>query len=168
MRRFLITTALIGALAACAAASGEPADDLLGAEEEAIVEIVEPAALADADVKAAAEAAPVATYVAPPTVARATPASFRDVDCVIVERNTRGGVSLEARAPGSSRVGGLEYDFVVTKSGPSGDSDIRQGGEITETMLGAVELNMDSRDRYRARLSVSDADGLVCRTEVRS
>jgi len=157
MRRLLVTTALFGIIAACAAAS-EPAS---------------PAALSDqpvvqtAELAGAIDAAPAA--YAPAPSASYTPASYADdISCDIDVRRTRGGVSLEAQAFGVDPRDALEYDFVVTKSGPGGDSDIQQGGEISEQTLGAVELNMASRDRYRARLVVSDAQGEVCRTEVRS
>lgn len=158
MRRLLVTTALFGIIAACAAAS-EPATPAAISAETVVVETAELAGAIDAAPSAYAPA-PAAGYL---------PASYADnISCDIDVRHTRGGVSLEAQAFGFDSRDALEYDFVVTKSGPGGDLDIQQGGEISEPSLGAVELNMASRDRYRARLVVSDAQGEVCRTEVRS
>ncbi|MDE2134857.1 MAG: hypothetical protein KGM97_06410 [Alphaproteobacteria bacterium] len=57
-----------------------------------------------------------------------------------------------------------QYRFILAKSGPNGDSQIGQGGEYAIGRSGAAvvssnELNIDSRDRYRAMMLISHETG---------
>ncbi|MBC7770490.1 MAG: hypothetical protein H7124_17045 [Phycisphaerales bacterium] len=103
-----------------------------------------------------------------PEIAAYAPAAH-GLSCEIDVTRINGGVRLEAQAFDlASGPGTLEYDFVVTKYGAAGSSDIVQGGEVSAQTLGEVELSLERGARYRARLTLSDADGEVCTQEVRS
>lgn len=89
--------------------------------------------------------------------------------CDIEVTRISGGVRLEAMATDfdlSSEP--LDYRFTVTKSDRAGSSDIVQGGEVVEPELGSVDLSLDRGARFRARLTISDAEGQLCATEVQS
>lgn len=89
--------------------------------------------------------------------------------CDIDVTRISGGVRLEALAPEfSAAPEPLEYRFTVTKSDRAGSSDIVQGGEVVEPLLGSVDLSLDRGATYRARLTLSDSEGQVCATEVQS
>lgn len=148
MSRIAMISALLIGAAACAAAS-EPAETPAPLQAPALVETAAPVA-------ALYEAAP-AHY------ASAAPA------CAIDVTRINGGVRLEARAFDLADARGvLDYHFVVTKQGAAGSSDIVQGGEVSEEHVGSVDLSMERGARYRAQLTLSDADGEVCSTQVRS
>jgi hypothetical protein len=87
------------------------------------------------------------------------------VDCAIEATPSAHGLLLRAFA--SADVEG-EYDFVVTRSGAGGASDIVQSGEFSageDQLLGEAEFNLERGSRYSARLELHDADGLLCRDE---
>lgn len=122
------------------------------------------------------QASPVAAIAPAPVIAtpRAIPASYDEaggVECVVRETATRNGVRLEAMARGDRDAYG-EYEFVITKGGAGGSSDIVQGGEFDlaqgQQTLGEAEFNMERRDYFRARLVLRDGQGIVCRDELRS
>ena len=108
-----------------------------------------------------------------PILAEPAPAetAAADASCDIRAVRTANGLRLEpvVRAPGA--LDG-EYDFVVSKDGPSGSSDITQGGEFSldggATSLGGAEFSLTRRDQYRARLVVRDSQGELCRSSRRS
>jgi|CXWL01.1.fsa_nt_gi hypothetical protein len=93
-----------------------------------------------------------------------------DLGCDIRLTPTRRGLRIEALAQ-SERSG--DYELVVSKDGPSGTSEIVQGGPIeavddAEFVLSASEFGVERGDRYSARLVLRDADGVFCRAERRS
>lgn len=95
-----------------------------------------------------------------------------DVNCDVLFTRTSHGLRIEGVAHSTAPFAG-EYDLVVTKDGPSGSSDINQGGEFAvhageEVTLGSSEFNVSRGDHYRARLSLSDGDEEICRAEQRS
>ncbi|HYD87566.1 MAG TPA: curli-like amyloid fiber formation chaperone CsgH [Vitreimonas sp.] len=146
MSRHAMLAALLLSVAACAAASEPP---------ETAAELDAPAIAYE----------PAESGGAAPAY-RTMPA---ELGCEIDVTRISGGVRLEARAINYSIASdSLEYDFVVTKSGAAGSSDIVQGGEVTEEAVGEVELSLERGARYRARLTLSDTEGEVCTTRVRS
>lgn len=108
-----------------------------------------------------------------PNIAPATPIAYESdaVECMVRRTPTLHGVRLEALARGDREAYG-DYEFVVTKDGAGGSSDIVQGGEFDlsagEQLLGEAEFSMGRRDYYRARLVLRDGGGVVCRDELRS
>lgn len=89
--------------------------------------------------------------------------------CEIYRARTLHGLRLEASAIGfENALEPLEYEFIVTKRGAGGASDIVQGGEVTEAELGVVELSLEPGDRFEATLVLSDSQGEVCAAEASS
>ena len=107
------------------------------------------------------------------TPVRATPIAYESdaVECMVRRVPTLHGVRLEALARGDRDAYG-DYEFVVTKDGAGGSSDIVQEGAFDlsagEQLLGEAEFSMGRRDYYRARLVLRDGGGVVCRDELRS
>jgi hypothetical protein len=94
------------------------------------------------------------------------------VSCDVRAVRTANGVRIDASARAPASVAG-EYELVITKIGPAGDSDIVQGGPFeihgAQTLrLSGAELSLEPRGRYRARLTLQDSIGEICRDEVRS
>lgn len=108
----------------------------------------------------------------PRDTAMLTPASAPAVSCDIEATRISGGVRLEAFAHlADASFDLMDYEFVITKHGAGGSSDIMQGGELTneaEQSLGAVDLSLERGARYRAELTLRDSEGEVCATEIRS
>jgi len=161
MLRLLTPLALLGVVA-CAAAA-DPAPESVAQDFVAPVEATE---LAGGPEPAAAPA-PVAAYVA---AAQAEPALAPSrISCDIDVHRTRNGLRLEATAYGAERVNDVvEYEFLVRKIDAAGSSDIIQAGEVSEPVLGEVELSLERGARYRAELTLRDSDGEVCSTEIAS
>ena len=91
------------------------------------------------------------------------------VSCEIYRAHTLRGLRLEARAAGFEDAPGvIDYEFIVTKTDSNGSSDIVQAGEVSEPMLGSVDLNVERGARYRATLSLHDRNREVCAAEFRS
>jgi hypothetical protein len=108
-----------------------------------------------------------------PQAAAAHEGALADLDCDVIATPTRNGVRIEALAHAANGFGLVAYDLTVTKDGAGGSSDIVQSGEVDlidgETVtLGVAEFNLGHRDRVRADLVLTDADGVVCRAELNS
>lgn len=93
------------------------------------------------------------------------------VACEIRATRTSNGVRLEAVARSSRAVRG-DYDFVITSQSAGGSSDVAQGGpfataDASDLIVGTAEIGRE-RPRYRAVLTLRDADGELCRSERRS
>lgn len=148
MSRLLMTLMALSAAVACSAAA-QPENQAYVAQLDA-----PPAesALADAPAEAAA-------FVS------------ESMHCEIRATRTASGVRLEAIAHGIASATG-EYSLVVTKNGAAGSSDISQGGEFDaasgETSLGVAEIGLERGASFDAHLSVRDAFGEECETELRS
>jgi hypothetical protein len=89
--------------------------------------------------------------------------------CEIRETRTENGVLLEAVAHADYGLR-AEYDFVITAQSAGGSSDVTQGGQVDlaagdSATVGTAEI---SQRRYRAVLTLNDADGELCRLERRS
>lgn len=163
MRTLLITAASL-ALAACAAAA-DPVAPPIEASVEAELEGAPEPQMAPAESAELADAPEAADVVAE---AAAAP----DVRCRIRLTRTRHGMEFEAVARALDPASG-DYEFVVTKEGSGGASDIMQGGAFdldagSSERLGAAELSLERGARYRSRLTLSDGDGVLCEDEVRS
>jgi len=129
------------------------------------------ACAAPARTEAPAEPPSLTTSIFVPDGSRAStaPRVRSAVACDIRATRTARGLRLEAIAHAERAVRGL-YDFVITAQGSGGSSDVTQGGPFDLTAgrsatVGAAEI---SRGRYRAVLTLGDADGEFCRSERRS
>ncbi len=92
--------------------------------------------------------------------------------CEVRLTPTPQGLRIEALALFSSPMSG-EYDLVITKDGPSGSSDVSQGGPFealanAELTLSAAEFGLARGDHYSARLLLRNESGVLCRDERRS
>lgn len=109
---------------------------------------------------------------ASPQTSSAAEARAASISCEVRLTPIRRGLRIEAMAHSSHAVTG-EYDLVISKHGPSGSSDISQGGpfeapENAELVLSASEFGIERGDRYRARLVLRDESGVLCRSETHS
>lgn len=107
-----------------------------------------------------------------PSIARALAEEVADPACDVRFTPTRHGLRIEALAQSGPTVSS-EYELVISKDGPSGTSEIVQGGPVeategAETVLSASEFGVERGDRYSARLVLRDDDGVFCRAERRS
>jgi hypothetical protein len=113
----------------------------------------------------------------PPTPAplelAATPIHHaQDVWCDIRITPTRNGARFEPVAQAPRPVAG-DYHFVLTRTDVSGSSDVEQSGTFDlgphqRQVLGSSELSFDRGARFRARLVLEDARGVICHAEARS
>ena len=129
------------------------------------------ACAAQARTEARTELPPSAAPVVVAEAARAAPEAspLPAVACDIRVTRTAHGLRLEAIAHADRSVHG-SYDFVITAQGSGGSSDVTQGGPFDlaagrSATVGVAEI---SHRRYRAVLTLSDADGEICRLERRS
>ncbi len=159
MKSLLLAVSALAMSACAAAATPSPSATSAAA-------IAHPAA----PVAAPAPAAPVAEASTRLQAASYAPA----IDCAVRTTRTRNGVKFEAVAYGGAydALSG-EYEFVLTRSGAGGSSDVSQGGPFDvapgETqVLSESEFNIDRGARVRARLVLRDSDGVVCSDEYRS
>lgn len=111
----------------------------------------------------------VALALAAVTETMAHKTSSEAVSCEIRSSKTAGGIMLEAAATGRGKTSG-EYEFVISKSGGGGSSDITQGGVFEigvddEAILGEVRLGSGKGISVRARLTLTDKDKLLCEAE---
>jgi hypothetical protein len=86
--------------------------------------------------------------------------------CRIRETPTANGLRLEAIVTADHAVYG-DYEFTVTAQGRAGSSDVSQGGRVElasgeRATVGSAEF---SGGRYRALLTLTDADGALCTAE---
>jgi hypothetical protein len=103
------------------------------------------------------------------TGAMAHKASSDPVNCEIRSSKSSGAILLEAVATGRSRTTG-EYEFVISKSGGGGTSDITQGGEFEigpkeEAILGEVAVGSAEGAFVRARLTLRDGGKILCEAQ---
>jgi hypothetical protein len=94
----------------------------------------------------------------------AAPAAL--AECRIRETPTAKGFRLEAVVEAGDAVYG-DYEFTVTAKGSAGSSDLSQAGPISlaagkHATVGSAEF---SGRRYRALLSLTDAEGELCSAE---
>lgn len=118
--------------------------------------------------EASTEVLPPDTAYAETNVMRASPASPErfTASCDIYAAHTAKGLRLEAIAQAGQAVQGT-YQFVITAQGSGGSSDISQGGpvDLAAGQAATVGLAEISNRRYRAVLTLRDADGEFCRRE---
>jgi hypothetical protein len=89
------------------------------------------------------------------------------VSCEVRSRRTANGLLIQARAFADRDISG-EYDLAITKSGASGSSDISQSGALdlragSSALLGESEISVEQGARVRARLTLRDENGQLCR-----
>jgi hypothetical protein len=141
LKNTLLIAAVTAALGACSAAAQR---------SNAAIEL----APAPAAVEAAAPVAAPAAYEA----AVAT--------CDIRVRNTENGVRIQGRAFADTDIDG-EYELTITTSGAN-QSEISQAGPVSlvagrSATFGESEISLGRGSRLRAVLTLSDADGRICR-----
>ncbi|MFT3728340.1 MAG: curli-like amyloid fiber formation chaperone CsgH [Terricaulis sp.] len=163
MKKLLLVLTALSAIAACSAAASPSAQMIADATPTVVA--APPAELAGPP--------PSETYAAPPKTAAADriSAPLRPV-CDIRATPTSHGVQISAVLAAQSAISG-DYNLVITKTGASGSSDVQQGGAFNaargeRVTLGQTELGLDRGDRFHAVLTLTDADGRVCREELRS
>lgn len=105
-------------------------------------------------------------YVQEETVKGEAAASAARAQCRIREMPTAKGFRLEAVVEAGDGVY-ADYAFTVTAKGSAGSSDVSQGGPIDlaageRATVGSAEF---SGGRYRALLTLTDADGKLCSAE---
>lgn len=103
---------------------------------------------------------------APAPALQAAHADYAAVSCDVRSRRTANGVVIQARAFADSDFDG-EYDLTIRKSGAN-QADISQGGEVSlaagsSATLGENEISLERGSRIRATLTLTDANGRVCR-----
>lgn len=111
---------------------------------------------------------PLALAAGTGAMAHKTPSDA--VSCEIRSSKTSGGILLEAVATGQAKATG-EYEFVISKSGGGGTSDITQGGEFEigpkeEAILGEVAIGSGEGISVRARLTLTEKGKLLCQAQV--
>jgi len=156
----LLAMAALAALTACSAVART------GAETADVMDA--PPIVA---AQTAPQTAPTALAGVSPVRTDTSRASYRNVSCEVRSRRTANGLLLQARAFADRAVSG-EYDLVITKSGPSGSSDISQSGLIDlapggSALLGENEISVERGARVRAVLTLRDESGQLCRRTVR-
>jgi len=151
MKKFLLTLTALGAIAACAAAAS-PNPQM-------------------AATNVAPLAAPATTNVAsaPPNLGEGVRSRMA---CDIRATPTPHGVTISAVLNAADAITG-DYNMVITKIGASGSSDVNQAGPFQaargeRVTLGETELGLGRGDRFHAVLTLTGADGQVCRQELRS
>jgi len=160
MRKLLLASSMLLALAACSAAAQS---------QSALASPVEIEAMDAISLAEAMQDAPASELAAP---AMAQPAHYEPAAmiCDIEARRSGDIVRLVAFAESDVPAYG-EYELVFTKHDRGGSSDIMQGGEFDigrgHQELGIIETSLERGGRFDARLTISDADGIVCETELR-
>lgn len=165
MMKMLLASSMFALIAACsAAAQSSPAAYTAPLEAEAMSVV---------DVAEAMQEAPTALQadLAGPPVSYASPASYApSMSCDIDARRTSNGIRLVAYATSDEAAYG-EYELVFTKHDAGGSSNIMQGGEFDISRghqeLGTIETSLERGGRYSARLTVYDANGVACETDLR-
>lgn len=109
---------------------------------------------------------------ASPQASPAVETDAANISCEVRLTPLRRGLRIEAMVRSVDAVTG-EYSLVISKHGPSGTSDVSQGGsfeapENAELALSAAEFGVARGDHYRARLVLRDESGVLCRDERRS
>lgn len=157
MYKMLLATTMFATLVACSAAAQSDGPAYVAPLE---IEAADAIGLAEA-----MQGAPVSE------AAYATPAAYESaaMRCDIEARRSGGMVRLVAFASSPDAAFG-EYELVFTKHDAGGSSDIMQGGEFDvdgdHQELGVIETSLERGGRYSARLTLFDADGVVCETDV--
>ena len=78
--------------------------------------------------------------------------------CSVVSTDVGAAMSFRGRIVSREQVGGT-YRFAITKSGPSGKSTIRQGGQFValpdvETFVGSATVSVEQGAEYDVRFGV--------------
>jgi hypothetical protein len=162
MSKHLLAFTALCAIIACTAAT-EPAAVSAPAEVAAETQRV-------SDEPAATTIEPTAASVAPAPIIHAD--ARVAIACDIRTTPTAHGVLIEATANAERDMAG-EFALDIVKHGAGGDSDISQGGAFSAQageieMLSGSEISLEPGARYRATLTLRDADGVLCRDERRS
>ena len=161
MKRLLLVLTALSTIAACSAAAAPNAQVMAAATPPAV------------EAPALAGPPPAETYAAPLKPAPVERVSARSQPvCDIRATPTSHGVAISAVLNPGEAISG-DYNLVITKSGTSGSSDVQQSGAFNaargeRVTLGQTELGLERGDRFHAVLTLTDADGRICRQELRS
>jgi hypothetical protein len=115
---------------------------------------------------AAIELAPTAAVEAAALVAAPVAYEAAVATCDIRVRTTENGVLIQGRAFADADIDG-EYELSITTSGAN-QSEINQAGPVSlvagrSATFGESEIRLGRGSRLRAVLTLSDADGRICR-----
>ncbi len=96
-------------------------------------------------------------------------ASSGPLQCEIHKTATGNSVELTGIVTSSSAIAG-NFRFLVTKSGPSGSSNINQGNKFelaagSQTHVGRVTINLEPDARAVVELIATSNDGIECRAK---
>ncbi|MEQ8266521.1 MAG: curli-like amyloid fiber formation chaperone CsgH [Parvibaculum sp.] len=96
-------------------------------------------------------------------IASSTEAASSSSACEIRMTEMSGGLRIEGIVYGTPGSTG-NYRLELSKSGPSGVSDVRQGGDFMidpsgETVVSVTEVGADTRGSYQAAMSVDGTAG---------
>jgi hypothetical protein len=165
MKKLVLALTALSSIAACAAAAAPSPQTAMAS-----------AALA----QISAQSGPANPQSAPPpavaqaaSAARVQPVSAPSpLACDISATPTGHGLAISAVLNADRPVAGA-YTLVITKIGAAGSSAVNQGGPFSvaagaRVSLGETELGLDPGDRIHAVLTLTEADGRVCRQELRS
>jgi len=110
-----------------------------------------------------------AFLAAAPTETLPAQASSGPLHCEI-QRTDKGDMVEFTGIAGSTRPIVGESSFVVTKSGPSGSSNMNQGQHFSvkadqQTVVGRATMNVDSGGHIAVDLRLQTDDGIECRAQ---
>ena len=94
-------------------------------------------------------------------------ASAGPLECEIRKIGSEGSVQLTGVVSSSSEIKG-DFRFTLTKTGPSGTSNVNQGNSFNlaagaQAHVSHVTINLGHDDHAVVELSATSNDGVVCR-----
>lgn len=109
------------------------------------------------------------SYAEDSTVTVLAQASSGPLQCEIRKSSSGNSVELTGTITSSAAVAG-NFRFLVTKSGPSGSSNINQGNKFdltagSQTDVGHVTINLESDAHAVVELVATSNDGIECRAK---
>lgn len=109
------------------------------------------------------------SYAEDPTVTVVAHASSGPLQCEIRKIDAGNSVELTGIITSSAAVSG-NFRFLVTKSGPSGSSNINQGNKFdlaagSQAHVGRVTINIERDAQVVVELLATSSDGIECRAK---
>ncbi len=109
------------------------------------------------------------TYAEDQSVTVLAHAASGPLQCEIRKTGAGNSVELTGTITSSAAVAG-NFRFLVTKSGPSGSSNINQGNKFdlaagSQTHVGRVTINLESDAHAVVELIATSNDGIECRAK---
>lgn len=109
------------------------------------------------------------SYAEDSTVTVLAHAASGPLQCEIRKSGAGNSVELTGAITSSTAVAG-NFRFIVTKSGPSGSSNINQGNKFdlaagSQTHVGRVTINLETDAHAVVELIATSNDGIECRAQ---